>query len=59
MCDMVSVNIVLSGSILLRSTHARAMSSTDCTILLHSLASADPLTLQLQATFVQIRDPET
>lgn len=52
---VVRVNI----TILLRSTHARAMTSTDCTILLHSAASADPLTLQLQATFVQICDPET
>ena len=51
---VVRVNI----TILLRSTHARAMTSTNCTILVHSAASADPLTLQLQATFVQICDPE-
>ena len=40
---------MLSGSIILRTTHARTMSSTElvqywCT---HSAASADPLTLQL------------
>ena len=51
---VVRVNI----TILLRSTHARAMTSTNCTILVHSAASADRLTLQLQATFVQICDPE-